>query len=66
MKKINFSNALQLDKKEMKKIVGGSYPVSCNCYDSSTGPQTGTDKNCDSGDTISQCCGSGYDRMNCG
>jgi len=54
-----------LSRDEMKEVNGGDDgTMYCNCY-SNNEPENGDDMECNCGDTIQACCGSGYTGMNC-
>lgn len=62
--KLNLSESDILTRLEMKSVTGG---YSCWCYNNDNQPNDpgGKEVDCDSIDSISECCGGGYDGMNC-
>lgn len=62
--KLNISDTDILTRLEMKSVTGG---YSCWCYHNGhdSPDSDGCETECDSMDSISDCCGGDYDGMNC-
>jgi hypothetical protein len=62
--KLNLSDTDILTRLEMKSVTGG---YSCWCYhnDHESPDSDGCETTCDNIDSIDDCCGGGYDGMNC-